>query len=72
DVVHFSRPPTPGAQPLHIGWYDFGAMGYFMARNIATSCKSQATPPVLVVRYQRQRISFKRLENPAKTISTFA
>ncbi|KAF9225572.1 NAD(P)-binding protein [Gyrodon lividus] len=48
-AVPFSRPPTPGAQPLQIGWYGLGAMGYYMARNLATSRKSHsATSPILV------------------------
>lgn len=48
DAVPFSRPTTP---PLHIkiGWYGLGAMGFFMARNIATSRQSQSNAtPVLV------------------------
>lgn len=50
DAVPFSRPPTPGAQPLQIGWYGLGAMGYFMARNLATSRKSHpsTSSPILV------------------------
>lgn len=47
--VPFSRPTTPGPHPLKIGWYGLGAMGYFMARNIATSRRSQSnTAPVLL------------------------
>ncbi|KAF9245887.1 NAD(P)-binding protein [Melanogaster broomeanus] len=50
DAVPFSRPPTPGTQPLQIGWYGLGAMGYFMARNIALSRNSHpaTSSPVLV------------------------
>ncbi|KAH7886019.1 NAD(P)-binding protein [Phlebopus sp. FC_14] len=52
DAIPFSRPSTPGAQSLQIGWYGLGAMGYFMARNIAASRNfQQATrlsPPILV------------------------
>ncbi|KAG8219605.1 NAD(P)-binding protein [Butyriboletus roseoflavus] len=49
DAVPFSRPTTPGPHPLKIGWYGLGAMGYFMARNIATSRQSQSnTTPVLL------------------------
>lgn len=47
--VPFSRPTTPKPHPLKIGWYGLGAMGYFMARNIATSRQSQSnTTPVLL------------------------
>ncbi|KAF8140492.1 NAD(P)-binding protein [Boletus edulis] len=49
NPVPFSRPPTPPPHPLKIGWYGLGAMGYFMARNIATSRQSQgSTTPVLL------------------------
>lgn len=49
DPIPFSRPTTPGLHPLKIGWYGLGAMGYFMARNIATSRQSQSnTTPVLL------------------------
>ncbi|KAI6120689.1 NAD(P)-binding protein [Pisolithus croceorrhizus] len=50
DAVPFSRPPTPGPHPLRIGWYGLGAMGYFMARNIATSKKLHpaSASPILV------------------------
>lgn len=46
DAVPFSRPTTPSPHPLKIGWYGLGAMGYFMARNIATS-QSNTTPVLL-------------------------
>lgn len=49
DAVPFSRPASPFPHLLKIGWYGLGAMGYFMARNIATSRQSQLnTTPVLV------------------------
>jgi len=49
DAVPFSRPTTPSPHPPKIGWYGLGAMGYFMARNIATSRQSQSnTTPVLL------------------------
>lgn len=49
DEVPFSRPTTPGPHPLKIGWYGLGAMGYFMARNIATSRRLQSNnTPVLL------------------------
>lgn len=38
-----SNSPTPG-RPLRIGWCGLGAMGYPMARNIATSQKSSQKP----------------------------
>ncbi|KAG1757840.1 NAD(P)-binding protein [Suillus lakei] len=47
NAVPFSRPPTPGVHPLQIGFCGLGAMGYFMARNLANSFKSQL-PPLLV------------------------
>ncbi|KAF8846141.1 NAD-P-binding protein [Paxillus ammoniavirescens] len=68
DAVPFSRPPTPGAQPLQIGWYGLGAMGYFMARNIATSRKSHpATSPILV--YNR---TISKAEKLVKEIGGFS
>ncbi|KAI9570357.1 NAD(P)-binding protein [Boletus coccyginus] len=49
DAVPFSRPTTPSPHPPKVGWYGLGAMGYFMARNIATSRQSQSnTTPVLL------------------------
>ena len=49
DAVPFSRPATPRPHPLKIGWYGLGAMGYFMARNLAKSRQSQSnTTPVLL------------------------
>ncbi|KAG2075168.1 NAD(P)-binding protein [Suillus decipiens] len=39
-TIPFSRPPTPGVHPLQIGFCGLGAMGYFMARNLANSRKS--------------------------------
>ncbi|KAG1766407.1 NAD(P)-binding protein [Suillus occidentalis] len=45
-TIPFSRPPTPGLHPLQIGFCGLGAMGYFMARNLANSRKSQS-PPLL-------------------------
>lgn len=47
SAVPFSRPPTPGVHPLQVGFCGLGAMGYFMARNLANSFKSQL-PPLLV------------------------
>jgi 3-hydroxyisobutyrate dehydrogenase-like beta-hydroxyacid dehydrogenase len=43
-AVPFSRPPTPGTHPLQIGFFGLGAMGYFMARNLANSRKSHLSP----------------------------
>jgi 3-hydroxyisobutyrate dehydrogenase-like beta-hydroxyacid dehydrogenase len=47
STIPFSRPPTPGVHPLQVGFCGLGAMGYFMARNLAISFKSQL-PPLLV------------------------
>ncbi|KAG2057082.1 NAD(P)-binding protein [Suillus hirtellus] len=47
SAVPFSRPPTPGVHPLQVGFCGLGSMGYFMARNLATSFKSQL-PPLIV------------------------
>ncbi|KAG1766408.1 NAD(P)-binding protein [Suillus occidentalis] len=47
SAVPFSRPPTPGVHPLQVGFCGLGAMGYFMARNLANSFKSQL-PPLIV------------------------
>jgi 3-hydroxyisobutyrate dehydrogenase-like beta-hydroxyacid dehydrogenase len=46
----FSRPPTPRAHPLQIGFYGLGSMGYPMARNLASHKSSHpvASPPLLV------------------------
>lgn len=48
--VPFSRPPTPHAHPLQIGFYGLGNMGYIMARNLATHKSSHPapSPPLLV------------------------
>ena len=47
--IPFSRPATPEPHPFRIGWYGLGTMGYLMARNIATSHRSQShTAPVLL------------------------
>ncbi|GJJ13175.1 hypothetical protein Clacol_007426 [Clathrus columnatus] len=43
----FSRPPTPHATPLKIGFYGLGNMGYLMARNLANHQRSDQ-PPILV------------------------
>ncbi|KAG9314152.1 NAD(P)-binding protein [Chiua virens] len=45
--VPFSRPPSPGPHPLKIGWYGLGAMGYFMARNLAKSRQHSSNTPIL-------------------------
>jgi 3-hydroxyisobutyrate dehydrogenase-like beta-hydroxyacid dehydrogenase len=57
-AVPFSRPPTPGAHPLQIGFCGLGAMGYFMARNLANSRKSHLSP-VLV--YNRSAAKSQKL-----------
>ncbi|KAG1784220.1 NAD(P)-binding protein [Suillus placidus] len=43
-TIPFSRPPTPGVLPLQIGFCGLGAMGYFMARNLANSRNPQSSP----------------------------
>ncbi|KAF9270678.1 NAD(P)-binding protein [Marasmius fiardii PR-910] len=49
--VPYSRPATPGPHASQVGFVGLGAMGYFMARNLATR-RPQTTmnpnPPVLV------------------------
>lgn len=46
----FSRPGTPHKEPHHIGFVGLGAMGHFMARNLANNRQSHPTgsPPLLV------------------------
>lgn len=46
-AVPFSRPPTPSVHPLQIGFCGLGAMGYFMARNLASSRKSFSSPVLI-------------------------
>jgi 3-hydroxyisobutyrate dehydrogenase-like beta-hydroxyacid dehydrogenase len=50
EQVPFSRPTTPHAHPLQIGFYGLGNIGYFMARNLAIHETSHpvAPPPLLV------------------------
>lgn len=48
---------------LKVGWYGLGAMGYFMARNIATS--GRAASPILV--YNRTAAKAERLVNEVGT-----
>ncbi|OJA12331.1 hypothetical protein AZE42_02771 [Rhizopogon vesiculosus] len=43
-AVPFSRPSTPATHTLQIGFCGLGAMGYFMARNLASSRKSHSLP----------------------------
>lgn len=57
-AVPFSRPPTPAAHTLQIGFCGLGAMGYFMARNLANSRKSHSSP-VLV--YNRSLAKSQKL-----------
>ncbi|KAH9950939.1 NAD-P-binding protein [Amylocystis lapponica] len=45
--VPFSRPATPGPNFLQVGWYGVGAMGYYMARNLANH-RAPGSSPVLV------------------------
>lgn len=50
DSLPYSRPPTPKANPHQIGFVGLGAMGYPMARNLATNGTSHpaGSPPLLV------------------------
>lgn len=50
DFVPYSRPPTPHTHALQIGFVGLGAMGYIMAKNLATNRASHPadSPPVLV------------------------
>jgi hypothetical protein len=49
NVLPYSRPETPGPRP-QIGFVGLGAIGYFMARNLATHLPPQysGSPPLLV------------------------
>jgi 3-hydroxyisobutyrate dehydrogenase-like beta-hydroxyacid dehydrogenase len=46
----YSRPQTPGRQnQVHVGWIGLGAMGHFMARNLANHrANLEQQPPLLV------------------------
>ena len=61
--IPYSRPSSPGVQsaPHQIGFLGLGAMGYFMARNLANHRNShpQGAPPLLV--YNRTREKAERL-----------
>lgn len=46
--VPYSRPSTPGAHPVQIGFVGIGAMGYFMARNLATHQHPGPSTPLLI------------------------
>ncbi|KAJ8084540.1 hypothetical protein PM082_003313 [Marasmius tenuissimus] len=49
--VPYSRPATPGAHASQVGFVGLGAMGYFMARNLATRRPQAAAtpnPPLMV------------------------
>jgi 3-hydroxyisobutyrate dehydrogenase-like beta-hydroxyacid dehydrogenase len=48
--IPFSRPATPQTQPLQIGIYGLGNIGYLMARNLAVYRASHPvpSPPLLV------------------------
>lgn len=50
DLLPYSRPATPIAHPLQIGFVGLGAMGYLMARNLAMHRASHpaGSPPLLV------------------------
>lgn len=59
--AHPSLPES--SNPLKVGWYGLGAMGYSMARNIATS--GRAASPILV--YNRTAVKAERLVNEIGT-----
>ncbi|KAI0964133.1 hypothetical protein AcW1_001023 [Taiwanofungus camphoratus] len=59
--IPFSRPATPGPNVLTVGWYGLGAMGYFMARNIANHRASHPGSPPLVV-YNRSTSKSEQLQ----------
>ncbi|KAG7099677.1 hypothetical protein E1B28_001501 [Marasmius oreades] len=49
--VPYSRPATPGPHASQVGFVGLGAMGYFMARNLATrrpQVAANTNPPLLV------------------------
>jgi|ERR1700722_135587 len=50
NVLPYSRPETPGVRIPKIGFVGLGAMGYFMARNLARHRPSHpaSLPPLLV------------------------
>jgi 3-hydroxyisobutyrate dehydrogenase-like beta-hydroxyacid dehydrogenase len=50
EELPFSRPPTPSVSQHRIGWVGLGAMGYPMARNLATHGH-----PVLVFNRSREK-----------------
>ncbi|KAI6112459.1 NAD(P)-binding protein [Pisolithus croceorrhizus] len=56
-------PLSESSYTLKVGWYGLGAMGYFMARNIATS--GRAASPILV--YNRTAAKAERLVNEIGT-----
>ena len=60
-AVPFSRPATPGHVAHHLGFYGLGAMGYFMARNLAKTRSSQASPSPLMV-YNRSAGKSEQLQ----------
>ncbi|EPT03350.1 NAD-binding protein [Fomitopsis schrenkii] len=60
-AVPFSRPGTPGHVAHHLGFYGLGAMGYFMARNLAKTRSSHAAPSPLMV-YNRSASKCEQLQ----------
>jgi len=51
--IPFSRPATPQAQPLQIGIYGLGNIGYLMARNLAVYKASSPVPSLPLLVYNR-------------------
>lgn len=57
----YSRPSTPGPQPLQLGFVGLGAMGYPMAKNLATSQHPHTGPHPLLV-WNRSRAKSEQLQ----------
>src|ERR1700761_6288777 len=63
----YSRPPTPPASILRLGWLGLGAMGTAMVRNLASHHHSHppGAPPILI--YNRTK---SRAENLAAELGS--
>jgi len=61
NEIPFSRPASPGATTLQVGWYGLGNMGSMMAKNLAKNNKSHpaANGPILV--YNRSSAKAEKL-----------
>ncbi|EMD42253.1 hypothetical protein CERSUDRAFT_110782 [Gelatoporia subvermispora B] len=58
----FSRPATPGPHQCTIGWAGLGAMGYFMARNLARYRATHHPGSTPVVVYNRTTSKCEKLQ----------